>query len=75
MIGRAMVLAFLKAMAKLVVLGVIAGTGGLTLLVSQSWPVALSAAWMVLLAAALAIVPVVARLFTRFDLSQDTPAE
>jgi hypothetical protein len=75
MIGRAIVLAFLKAMAKLVVLGVIAGTGGLTLLVSQSWPVALSAAWMVLLAAALAIVPVVARLFTRFDLSQDTPAE
>jgi hypothetical protein len=75
MIGRAMVLAFLKAMAKLVVLGVIAGTGGLTLRVSQSWPVALSAAWMVLLAAALAIVPVVARLFTRFDLSQGTPAE
>ena len=62
-------------MAKLVVLGVIAGTGGLTLLVSQSWPVALSAAWMVLLAAALAIVPVVARLFTRFDLGQAPPAE
>jgi len=75
MIGRAMVLFFLKATAKLVVLGVIAGMGGLTLLVSQSWPVALSAAWMVLLAAALAIVPVVARLFTRFDLSQGTPAE
>jgi uncharacterized membrane protein len=75
MIGRAMVVFFVKMLALSAAFSLAAGAGVAAYLLARSLPIAVAAAWIVLAGLAAAGVPVVARLFIRFDPSVDRPAE
>lgn len=75
MMGRTMVIFTLKALAMVLILGAVTGIGGLALIASESWIIAAAVAWVVLTGAALAMIPLVARLFATFDPSVDKPSE
>ncbi len=75
MIGRSMVVLFVKMLAISAAFSLAAGAGGAAYLLARSLPIALAVAWMTLAGLAAAGVPVVAHLFTRFDPSVDRPAE
>jgi hypothetical protein len=75
MIGRSMVVFFVKGMSMALTLGVIGGLAALAFVLTYSWFITLPVAWALLTAAAAGIVPVVARLFAKFDPSMDRPAE
>jgi hypothetical protein len=74
MIGRTMVVFFVKGVTILLTLCVVCGIGGVALALSTSWAVALVVAWIVLAIIAIAIVRLVGRLFANFDVSLDRPA-
>lgn len=73
LIGRQLLL----FMGKFVIFGVIAGVGAGTALgvraVTDSWPLGLAAAWLVLAAGATAVVLAAGRAFRAFDVSTDLP--
>lgn len=73
--GRQMLFFF----AKFFILGLAAGlaalAGAIAYFIFRAWPIALSAAWFMLTATVVALLPLVAVAFTRFDVSRDVPAE
>jgi hypothetical protein len=73
--GRQMLLMFLK-FGVFFVAGGFSGLAGVVayLLMGESWPAALTAAWIVLVCQALLILPGLSWAFNRFDVSADLPA-
>ncbi len=74
MIGRHMLL----FLGRILCLGLALGSAGLVgvlvyLAAGRSWPPALIAAWLVLAAYAIGMIPLVALAFRKFDVSRDTP--
>lgn len=74
--GRQMLLMFLKLAVITVVVFIAVAAGGIALMVFQdsTW-LAVSTAWVVLVAQAMLVLPCVAWAFNRFDVSADLPAQ
>jgi hypothetical protein len=74
MIGRHMLLFFGRILCLGLALGSAAVVGVVVYLIAgRSWPPALIAAWFVLAAYAVGMIPLVALAFRKFDVSRDTP--
>lgn len=74
MLGRSMVTVFIKMLVLFGVLAVVGGAGTGLYFLTKSWPATLVGGWLLLAFAAMLTVPVIAKLFAKFDLSMDTPA-
>jgi hypothetical protein len=74
-IGRTMLEMFVKMIVLFCVCGLSAALGWLGYwLTGNSWPVALSIAWTILLISGLTLIPLIAWAYEKFDVSLDTPA-
>ncbi|HWB20600.1 MAG TPA: hypothetical protein VG711_09890, partial [Phycisphaerales bacterium] len=67
MMGRTMVLFFIKFFIMLVTFGAIAVLGAIAYFTTYSWLVLFIVVWLALVGEAIAIVPVIAKLFDRLD--------
>jgi hypothetical protein len=72
--GRQMLLLLAKMLGLLLAALPAALLGWVVLLLGGGWPLASAAVWVVLLVPVIAIVPLVALAFDRFDVSRDVPA-
>ena len=72
-LGRQMLMILLKLLATAVPVGIAGAFAAVVFGVSRSLPAAVAAAFVVLAAQALALVPLVALAYSRFDPSADTP--
>ena len=72
-VGRNVLFVFAKMFGLAVVVGLAGVVGVVASLLSGSGPVGLAAAWLVLVACAVGMVPLVGMAFQLFDVSRDTP--
>jgi hypothetical protein len=73
--GRQMLFIFAKFFMLAVAAGLAALAAAIVYFIFRLWAVALTAAWLVLVATVIGMLPLVALAFTRFDVSRDLPAE
>lgn len=74
MLGRTMVTVFIKMLALMGTLAIVGGVGTGLYFLTKSWPITIAGGWLLLAGSALLTVPLIARLFVKFDPSIDTPA-